>query len=58
MWLGVLEGNGGDNGEGAVRLSQMRAEGIPRAILQRIQKTYCISSQAVQLSRRPGHPLE
>ena len=56
VWIGVFEGNGGDNGEGAVRFSPMRAGAVYRAMLQRIQKTYCMSSQAVQVSRRPGHP--
>ena len=57
MWIGVFEGNGrdnGDNGEGAVRFSQMRAEAVYQAMLQRIQNAYCISSQAVQVSRRLG----
>ena len=58
VWMGVFEGNGGDNGEGAVRFSQMRAEAVYPAMLQRIQKAYCMSSQAVQLSRRPRHPPE
>ena len=61
MWVGVFEGNGGDNGEGAVRFSQMWAGGISRAILQCVQtkqKGYDISSQVIQLSRRPGHPPE
>ena len=61
VWIGVFEGNGGDNGdngEGAVRFSQMWAEVVSRAMRQRIQKTYCISSQAVQVSRRHRHPPE
>ena len=56
--MGVFDGNGGDNGEGAVRLSQMWAEAVYQAMLQRIQKAYCMSSQAVQMSRWPGHQPE
>ena len=66
-WIGVFEGNGGDNGdngdngEGTVRFSQMWAEAISRAMLQCVQtkqKAYDLSSQVIQLSRRPGHPPE